>query len=294
MYNMVIVIGGYHYSIERNGICTMLKLSFNSTTLRDYDVLEACRYIRAAGYDGVELALGDAHLHPLRTSAQKVKDIKRQCADIGLDIVCLAAGGPDLLGSTRYEPSLITYSAEGRSERLDVIRRSIALAQDLGCPVVNFNSGLPREDVPAEIANDYLLGGLQQLTRNLGNTILAMEPEPDFFVGNTDKAIEIINSINHSQLRLNLDVGHVFCSQENAYEAIKRSIPYTRHIHIEDIKDAVHYHEIPGEGDIDFPRVISIINQQDYEHYISVELHNHDKRWQDALNLSRKYLLALD
>lgn len=272
----------------------MLKLSFNATTLRDFDVLPACGYIRDAGYDGVELALNDAHLHPLKTTSLAVKEIKNQCADIGLKIVCLAAGGPDLLGSTRYEPSLITYSAEGRNERLDVIRRSVALAQELDCPIVNFNSGLPRGDVPAEKASEYLLSGLQQITKDLGDTILAMEPEPDFFVGTTDKAIEIIKMINHPQLRLNLDIGHVFCSQTGAYEAIERAIPYTRHMHIEDIRGGVHYHEIPGEGDIDFPRVISIIKQQGYEHYISVELHNHDKRWQDALNLSHEYLLALD
>lgn len=271
----------------------MLKLSFNATTLRDFDVLQACRFIREAGYDGIELALNDAHLHPLKTQISRVKEIKKLCSDIGLEIACLAAGGPDLLGSTRYEPSLITRSASGRSERLDVIRRSADLADEIGCPVVNFNSGLPREDVSPQAAQQHLLSGLRQLTDNIGDTVLAMEPEPDFFVATTDKAIEILDIINHPQLKLNLDIGHVFCSQSNTYEAIDIAMPYTRHIHIEDIKGSAHFHEIPGEGDIDFSRVISILKKHNYEHFVSVELHNHNKRWQDALALSREYLLAL-
>lgn len=35
---------------------------------------------------------------------------------------------------------------------------------------------------------------------------------------------------------LNLDIGHVYCCEENPILFIRKSIPYTRHIHIEDIK----------------------------------------------------------
>jgi hypothetical protein len=44
-----------------------LRLCFNATTLRGFGVLEAVQHIRDAGYDGVELALNDSHLHPLKS-----------------------------------------------------------------------------------------------------------------------------------------------------------------------------------------------------------------------------------
>lgn len=270
-----------------------MKLSFNATTLRNFDLPRALGLIREAGYDGVEIALNDQHLHPLKSSAAQVTDIRDLCASIGLPVVCVAAGGPTLLGSVPYEPSLICEDSAGRQARLEVIRRSIDLAQRLDCPVVNINSGLPTARVSPRVAQEYLMAALERLLPDLGSTILVLEPEPDFFVGTTTKAIQVIEAVGSPQLRLNLDIGHVFCSEEDCYTAIRRALPYTRHIHIEDIKDGIHHHEIPGEGDIDFHQILQLLAQAEYSHYASVELHHHDQMWQRALDESRRYLLLL-
>jgi sugar phosphate isomerase/epimerase len=270
-----------------------LKLSFNATTLRGFGALEAMRHIRDAGYDGVEIALNDSHLHPLKNSPRQIAELKRHCGDIGLAIACIAAGGPTLLGETPYEPSMISADAAGRRARIDVIRRSVELTQRIGCPVINVNSGLPTEDVPPERAQAYLMEALAAILPDLGDTILALEPEPGFFVGTTGKGIEIIDAIDSPRLRLNLDIGHVFCSEDDCYEKIGAALPYARHIHIEDIKGGIHHHEIPGEGDIDFRRISGLLAASGYGYYVSVELHHHDRMWRRALNESREYLLAL-
>jgi len=271
-----------------------MKLSFNATTLRSFDVSQAMHLIRDAGYDGVELAVNDAHLHPYKSAPEQIKAVRALCADIGLAIACVAAGGPTVLGDPPYEPSFITADAKGRAARLEVARRCIEMAQALGCKTVNVNSGLPTHLVAADQAQDYLLEGLSALLPALGDdTVLALEPEPNFFVGTTTKALEIIRAIDSPKLRLNLDIGHVFCSQDHCYEAVEEALPYTRHIHIEDIKGNVHHHEIPGDGDIDFHRIVGAIKAANYEHYVSVELHHHDQMWQQALDRSRSYLLAL-
>lgn len=271
----------------------MMKLCFNATTLRDFDVMRAVRLIREYGYEGVELSLNDTHLHPLKSTRQKILDVKALCGDIDLQIACVAAGGPTLLGDTPYEPSLICADAAQRARRLDVIRRSVELAQTLECPVVNINSGLPTPQVSAVQAREYLMEALNALLPCLGDTILAIEPEPDFFVGTTDKALQIIEELNSPNVLMNLDIGHVFCSEEYCYDAIARALPYSRHIHIEDIRGGVHHHEIPGEGDIDFERITSLLKKADYRYFVSVELHHHNDRWEDALRQSRDYLLKL-
>lgn len=270
-----------------------MKLSYNATTLRDFGVLQAMQHVRDAGYDGVEIALNDTHLHPLKSTPEQIAEVKKYCNDIGLAIACIAAGGPTLLGDTPYEPSMITADTAGRQARIDVIRRSIELTQRLGCPVININSGLPTEAVPPEKAQEYLMQALNTVLPDLGDTILAFEPEPDFFVGTTTKGIEVISAINSPKLRMNLDIGHVFCSEVDCYDKVEAALPYTRHIHIEDIKGGIHHHEIPGEGDIDFKRIVGLLKAANYNHYVSVELHHHDKMWQRALKESRDYLLAL-
>lgn len=270
-----------------------MQLSFNATTLRNFDILQAVQLISEAGYDGVELALNHTHLHPLNSTPQQVQAVRQRCNALGLHIACVAAGGPDLLSDVPYEPSLIAASAIGRKTRLDAIRRSIDLAQRLGCPVVNVNSGLPTEAVPADMAENYLMEALTALLPDLGNTTLALEPEPGFHVGTTTKAIQLIEAVGSPKLRLNLDIGHVFCCEQDCYGKVELALPYTRHIHIEDIKGRVHHHEIPGEGDIDFKRIVDSLVDAQYAHFVSVELHHHDQMWRRALDESRSYLLNL-
>ena len=99
--------------------------------------------------------------------------------------------------------------------------------------------------------------------------------------------------MNSTRVRLNLDIGHVFCSETDCYSAIEKALPYSRHIHIEDIRNGVHHHEIPGEGDIDFPRIIQLLTSSDYNHYVSVELHHHADMWERALGESLSFLSRL-
>ena len=271
----------------------MFKLCFNSTTLRNMDLFKALILIKRYGYEGVELTVNDTHVHPFKHTRDRFNEIKSFCEGQGIAIVCLAAGGPGVLGDEPYEPSLINKDPRKREERLDFIKHSMELAEHLDSPVLNINSGILRPDVSPREAQDFLLEGLHELLVQAGDLILVLEPEPEFFVGTTEKAIEIINAVNSDKLRLNLDIGHVFCSEDDCYGHIENSLPYARHIHIEDIKDGVHHHEIPGEGDIDFARVIGSIKEAGYEHYVSVELHHHDSVWQRALQESREYLQKL-
>ncbi len=273
----------------------MLKLCFNATTLRYQDLFEALKNIKDAGYEAVEIALNDTHIHPLTSSKHRLHEVKQYCEDIGLVIACAAAGGPTLLGDTPYEPSMICSDAHGRKERLDVYKKSIWLAQEIGAPILNINSGILRDDVTPEQADQYFREGIEELLAETENVILVLEQEPGFFVGTTDAAIHYIEEFDSPDLMFNLDIGHVFCCEpeEECYDNIEKSLPFTRHIHVEDIKDRIHHHEIPGEGDIDFPRIVKMLEDYGYPYYVCVELHNHDQMWERALKESRDYLLSL-
>ena len=269
----------------------MFKFCFNSTTLRNIELLEALNLIKLNGYDGVELTLNDTHLHPLIHSLNRRQEVKDHCINQSINIVCVAAGGPNVLGEEPYEPSIINSELAKRRERVDFLKQCIELAQFLDSPVLNINSGKLREGMSTEDAYKYMRDGIQELLELSGNLILVLEPEPDFFIGTTDEAIKLIKDIDSPRLRLNLDIGHVFCSENDYYEQIKKALPYARHIHIEDIKGKIHHHEIPGEGDINFKLIMELITLSNYEHYVSVELHHHEAMWERALKNSREYLL---
>jgi sugar phosphate isomerase/epimerase len=272
----------------------MMKYSFNSTTLRNMDLFEALAQIQASGYDGVELMLNESHLHPLRAAPARVAEIKDFCSALGLPIVCVSAGGDRLLSDLPYRPSLIEPDEKGRRERIELLKRSVEITRTLGAPVLNFNSGMLPDGLSPAAARDLLVQGIGELLAMKAELVLVMEPEPNFFIGSTADALALIEEIGDSTFRLNLDIGHVNCSEDDCYGAIERALPFTRHIHIEDIKQRVHDHEIPGEGDIDFRRVFSLLKGANYSYYVSVELHHHDGVWQRALGESLAYLRKIE
>jgi len=268
----------------------MFKFCFNSTTLRNLDLFDALRAIKSSGYDGVELTLNPSHMHPLGTSDARVREVGAFCADNEIKIVCVACGGDRLLGDEPYEPSLICADDAGRRRRLDLIQRSMEIANLLGSPVLNFNSGFLRDGVSPQQAEAHLQEAVTTLLQDRSELILVLEPEPGFFIGTTEAAYPFLQGFASPRFRLNLDIGHVFCSEADPYQAIEKALPFSRHIHIEDIKGRVHHHEIPGEGDIDFKRVLGAMVASGYDHFVSVELHHHDTQWERALTESRDYL----
>lgn len=274
----------------------MLRYCFNATTLRFIDVFEAMDLIKKAGYEAVEIALNDTHIHPYKSSKERILDVKKHCEDLDLKIACVAAGGPNYLAETAYEPSMICSDADGRRKRLDSYKAGIELAQLIGSPILNINTGILRDDVSPEQADEYFVKGMEELLASAGDTILVLEQEPGFFVGTTKTAVKYIKQFDTPKLRFNLDIGHVFCCEpeEECYDNVKMALPYTRHIHVEDIINRVHHHEIPGEGDIDFARIVKIIEDSGYKYYTCVELHNHDSMYQRALDESIAYLKNLE
>lgn len=52
----------------------------------------------------------------------------------------------------------------------------------------------------------------------------------------------------------------------------------------------VHFHEIPGEGTMDFPATFKTLNDNGFSGYASVELYHHVASWKKALTDSYKHL----
>ena len=268
----------------------MLKFSFNSTTLREVDLLDALRRIKAAGYDSIELMLNNTHLNPLHTPQQRVVELRNFCSGEGILISSIAAGGADVLSDQPYQPTFFDPDAAQRARRVDFLARAIELADFLEVPVIDFNSGPVHPDVSRNQSLAHITKALDSLLARSDNAILSLEPEPNFVIGTTVDAIAILKQFNTPRLALTTDIGHVNCSEDDYLGAIERALPYTRNIHIEDIKRRVHYHEIPGEGDIDFQRVFSILHKANYPHCVTVELHSHNDRAERALRESLAYL----
>ena len=278
----------------------MLPLSFNTNCLRNLPLDKAIEEASKAGYEGVDLFYLLEHLHPFDVTQAQIDELNELFVTLPIKPVSLATGAPFLFSDDAFEPSLISSNEQARKERIDVIRTALEMANELSIPVVQFVSGIQQAGVSAEEATKMLTEGIRTCLRDAGEVILVLEPEAPLpasmgggrcFIETTSQAIPIIKEIDSPQFRLNMDVTHVQCCEEDLLECIADALPYTRHIHVADVRGKVHHHEIPGEGDINFRSVLEVLKEANYEHYLSVELHAHADEWKRALYQSREYLL---
>ena len=280
----------------------MFPLSYNTNGLRSLSLERAIEEVSKAGYEGVEIAFDASHLNPLDTTKKQLDELKHLFDRLPVKPICLGAEGPGakaLLSDVDFEPSLISTDAQGRKRRIDLINRALEIANYLSIPVVNILSGILREGVSEEEARQMLVEGVRTCLRNAGNVVLTLEPEiivpfyppPPMFIETTGQAIPIIKEIDSPQFRLNVDIAHVRCSESDFLGSISEALPYARHMHIADIKERFHRHEIPGEGDIDFRSLFEVLRNGNYEHYLTVEVYQKIDEWERALYQSRKHLL---
>ncbi len=270
----------------------MFPLSYNTNGLRRLPLAEAVAAVAAAGYEGVEISAHPAHLDPLVAAPTEITALGRALGAARIRPACLATGAAELLGGEPFEPALIAADTEGRARRVALIRRAVEIAREIGCPVVNFASGIRREGVAPQQARLWLVDGLRRCLDGLDEVTLAIEPEPGFFVQTVDEALSLVREVGSPRLRLNMDVGHMRVCEDEFLPAVERAARWSVHLHIEDIRDRVHKHLVPGEGDIDFPSVFGALAAGGYSGFLSVELYDHGDRWQWALRQARTQLVA--
>ena len=277
----------------------MFRLSFNTNGLLDLSLERAIEEVSKAGYDGIEISLDSAHLHPYDVTKERLRELKELMARLQIVPVSLATGGLFLLTDVPQEPSLISADAEGRKKRIDFICASLEIANYLSIPILNFTSGIlyrdfEHENVSPEDARQMLVEGVRACLKSAGDVILVLEPEATLhshFIETTSQAIPIIEEINSPQFRLTIDIAHVKSFESDLLRCTAEALPYARHIQISDTKGKIHHHHVPGDGDIDFRALFEVLRKGGYEHYLSLELYWHPYEWERALYQSRQHLL---
>jgi hydroxypyruvate isomerase len=273
----------------------VFSIAYNANGLRSVSLHDAVRAVAAAGYQGIELSLHPNHIDPQRFAQADAKLLRAFIHDQGIHACSLATGADTLLSSERFEPSLIYPTKSGRQQRIDLVRWAIDLACWLEVPVVSLASGIRKPEVSTALAHDMLLTSISRCLEHAGTSVtLAIEPEPGFFIQTNTEACALIREIKSPYFRLNQDIGHANVSEDDYLQSIERSLGLTSHIHVEDIKNRNHHHEIPGDGDIDFCEFFRALDGGSYSGYISVELYNHGDVYEEALSRSLRHLRTME
>jgi protein FrlC len=277
-----------------------MKLSFSTNAFVKYSVIEAVEGIAATGYRGVELLADAPHLYAESVTSSDLSELRKVLERTGLMVANINANtavgyyGREFW-EPLFEPSLANPDRALRRWRLAYSKKCIDMAQWLGAPCVSLTSGRPVPGVAPEQSMGFLRESLEELLEYAEkmSVRIGIEYEPGLLIERCEELLELIGRMKSSYLGANLDLGHSHVLGEHPGKVVKALSQKIFHIHIEDIKAGKHYHLIPGTGDMDFGKLFRILQDQQYEGFVTVELYTYPHRPEAAAKQALSYLQTI-
>jgi sugar phosphate isomerase/epimerase len=264
----------------------MTRLAFSTNAYKQATLeraIDSIASIDAGGvrYTGVEIMADVPHAYPPEMPPERIARVKAQIAARGLELSNVNAFTLFALGDT-YHPTWIEEDLREVGKRIEhtqnVIRMTAALAGTGGgaMPTISLQPGGPQGSTPREVALRRYEAGLREclpLAQELG-VMLMIEPEPGLLIQHSWECVEFLERVNHPHLKMNCDLGHFYCVNEDPAEVLRSSAKWIAHVHLEDIKgNRVHQHHIPGTGAMDWPSIFGALGAIDYKGWVTVELY---------------------
>jgi sugar phosphate isomerase/epimerase len=203
-------------------------------------------------------------------------DLLRGC---GLVVSTINASTLFATGDT-YHPTWIEDDPHLRQQRLDHTLNAMELGAELGVRTISIQAGGPMigTGLSRQRAGDRFAEGVASIlpyAKERG-IILGIEPEPGLFIESAAEFMEFKNRYfkNDDMVRMNCDVGHLYCVGEDPAEIIRGMPEEICHLDLEDVgKQRVHEHRMPGEGQIDFRAIFHALRDVHYNGWATVQLY---------------------
>lgn len=230
-----------------------MKLSLDSWVICNEMSLEhILELLTETGYDAVEFRCenGQKHGVELEASADERKALRAQVEDAGIAVSCLST-------SRRYE----WPEPERRQEEIDLSKRYVELARDMGCGRIrvfgnNFPKGVEKQEVIQYVGES--LRQIGEFAEGTGVDVLLEMHGHFYYWEYTLRAVEIADhpnvAINYNSDKRDLVDGSV----AETYGHVKHLI---RHVHMHDLASP----EFP------YVELFQLLKDDGYQGFLSLE-----------------------
>lgn len=268
-----------------------MKFAICNETYQSLPLAQTCQRVAEAGYDGLEIAPFTLKDDPRELTIAEAQDIGRIVTDHGLEVV-----GLHWLLVKPEGLHLTTADAAVRKKTLDFAKHLADLCAAMNGQVMvwgspkqrNIEAGLNYPDA-AKHAVDLLRELGQHCEQDISVAIEPLGVNETNFLTSATETIDLINTIDHPNIQLHLDVKAMFAETKSHGRTIPEIIAASK-------KHTVHFHANdpnllgPGMGDLDFQPVADALTQTGYDRWVSVEVFDYSLGADTIATTSRKNL----
>src|ERR1700722_18188868 len=277
----------------------MIRLAFSTNAFKKNTLAEAIAAIAQIGYRGVELMADVPHAHPKSFGVEQRIQIKNQIESLGMQVSNVNAFTHFADGDT-YHPTWIEDDPAKREIRIAHTLACVDLTAQFGAKTISLQPGGPTigtSSTPSLAAQRFAEGLRRVLPHAKKHNITrAVEPEPGLFIETAAEYLRFKEEFFPSEplVRMNCDIGHLFCVGEDPATVIRAMPQQIAHVHLEDIgKNRVHQHLPPGKGVIDFRSIFTALNDIGYTNWATVELYPYETSAAGVAKLAYDFLSSL-
>lgn len=243
-----------------------MQLSFMTWVCPQWDLTEILTGAIRYGYDSVEPRAEADQKHGVEIEATKKQraSIRAAFEDTGVKMSCIAT-------SRRYA---IADDKE-RAESVELTKRYVELADDLGCNHIRVFGGMTPEGMEFAEAKKHVAESLREAaTAAEGSHVhLCIETHDAYCLAND--LMEVIQMANHPHIAVCWDIMHPVTHGMSMAEAFEHVRGLTRHCHIHDgrIPEGEKRAEmcLTGEGDIPHDEAVRLLASINFEGALSGE-----------------------
>ncbi len=168
-----------------------VRLGYGLNGFAGHRLADACAVVSSIGYEGVGLTLDQPHLDPFGDLPSQVAHARRCLEAHGLASVVETGSRYVLDPWHKHEPTFV--SDDGRDRRIELLRRAVRIAHELGSEAVSCWSGTAPAGVGAAVLWRRVVDGIGRTldeAARLGVTV-CVEPEPGMFLATLDDVLAL-------------------------------------------------------------------------------------------------------
>jgi sugar phosphate isomerase/epimerase len=245
-----------------------MKLSYSTWGMQTTPIDVAVRHCAALGFDGLELTV----IPGWPTDAATMDAFERQRIrslydDAGIELCGISGNVPLLLASMA--------DADANEARFRTYLDLAAELQQLGerLIVTTTTGGVPADWESRKNEVIDRVGRLAEYADRNG-VMIGIEPHVGAALHRPEDVVWLVEQIGSPGLTIHFDISHFNVQGIPMEASVTMLAPLSLHTHVKDERGIAPDHAflIPGEGEMDYPRYLTLMRDAGYDGHIVVEI----------------------